>query len=246
MKKRARTLKKKWSYPVYLTIDWDYFIPEDLTWDLSHKESQFYHSTLWGTRGHLIRKMVTTGEENDFWPRLWNKISPPESTIVTDSHLGIWDDAGLHLSRTVVIIDQHHDVFNDASTGKVDCANWLAAWLGNDDKRRAIWVKAPHTWEDEIPSYARRKITVLKNIENLPSLLTPIGCHICRSGAWTPPWLDGKFKKFVQRSGMKLYGPLGKDLVEDAISPRWTLKDYRYLFQSIKVTNKLLYGGWRS
>jgi hypothetical protein len=38
--------------------------------------------------------------------------------------------------------------------------------------------------------------------ESIPTGIEVAAVHICRSGAWTPPWYDVKFLKFVRDSGL--------------------------------------------
>lgn len=61
-----------------LTIDWDYFVPEDLMLDLGHRETSFGINTVWKVRalgfahaGEAIEsKVQTTGEERGFWDKI--------------------------------------------------------------------------------------------------------------------------------------------------------------------------------
>jgi hypothetical protein len=60
-----------------LTIDWDYFIPEDPFLDFGHNESIFMQNEIWHMRAissniDLIEKIQTNKEEDNFWKFIKN------------------------------------------------------------------------------------------------------------------------------------------------------------------------------
>ena len=80
-----KTRKKK----LLVTIDWDYWVPEKLEWDMGHRESQFFLEAIWAFRGQLIEHMKTTGEELAFWDHLRSKLHLEiESAVITESWFG--------------------------------------------------------------------------------------------------------------------------------------------------------------
>ena len=153
----------------YVTVDWDYFIPEDPMWDFGHRESQFHLRHAWAIRILHFKEMRTNGLEKDFWPKLWQKFDIPVQDFirVSDSHSSVCNDPWFWEARTVVLIDAHHDMFGDGKSGRVDCGDWLSAWLRCHKSNRAFWVRADHTWEKDLPSYPGMK-ALSRRVEGLP------------------------------------------------------------------------------
>lgn len=230
----------------YVTIDWDFFIPEDPMWDFGHKEAPFFLKQIWGARIRYFREMATTGEEREFWDKLWDKLPLPvcPSLRVSESHLAVWNDPALHMANAVVLIDQHHDMFGDGKSDTVDCGNWLAAWLRQKRNRRAIWVRPDHSWGEGLPDgnkfkFLRSRTVVLDSIDELdPRDMPNATLHVCRSGAWTPPWLDAQFNRFVEASKLPQI-VLDRDW-SDPTQPRFTLTDYRQAFEAQKQWQQML------
>jgi hypothetical protein len=217
-----------------VTIDWDYFIPEHLDWDFGHRESLIFLQNLWIARGRYFREMRTTGQERGFWDRLKSRLGKTlfQQMEVSDSHVDVYTTPALAFAEKVVIIDRHHDIFNKPKD-HVDCGNWLADWLEGDSKRRAVWVKPgdEHVYSgDPIEPY-RKRVKILTYIPDLRKDVI-IGMHVCRSGCWTPPWLDAAFIRFVKESGYDIE----KLHLEwcDPLQPRFTLDDFRQMFNHTK------------
>jgi hypothetical protein len=142
----------KHSKSVAISIDWDFFVPEDPIWDLGHRETELHLNYLWKTRGYLLNQMVTTSEEETFWDWCYSWAKPINNTIsVSDSHLFALEDPAICSADVIVLIDQHHDLFGEDinlgnSESKINCGNWLKYWLQVDSSRKAIWVKPAHSY----------------------------------------------------------------------------------------------------
>ena len=195
----------------FVSIDWDYFIPERLEWDMGHQETSFHLNQLWSMRSHLFKVMRTTGQEVGFWNRLPFKLRMHDTVTVTDSHLHVTQDYRLNHAQHLVLVDRHHDVFTDHANGfKIDCGNWVRWWLDCAKGRTVTWVR-PN--DDQVhcsvPKHLQRRV---KTVREIPQIESPVGVHVCRSGCWTPPWLDAAFIRFVKASDARLY------CVED---PKW-------------------------
>ena len=116
-----------------LTVDWDYFVPEEFTWDIGHRESIIFLDMLWHTRGRLIDEMKTSGEQVGFWSRVKDSLNiETNEIIVTDSHVHVIDEAAK--CNHVIIIDAHHDCWplDAADPIKLHCGNWLTGWAAYD------------------------------------------------------------------------------------------------------------------
>ena len=180
-----------------LTIDWDYFVPEDPIHDFGHMENLFFLDQIWWFRVQYIDNIKTSGEELVFWNRLREKnIFPIDQVWVSDSHLPAYDIADLYNIDTIVSVDAHHDVWDLKETEKgceVDCGSWARYWLHSEFGRELLWVPSPTGTDDpETKPDGFAKI----DLGDLSGWEFPV-VHICRSGCWTPPWLDQKFIDFV-------------------------------------------------
>lgn len=214
-----------------ISVDWDYFAPYDVHWDIQHVESQMYLDFIWMTRGHLIDQYKTSGEEKTFWRWLLGGLGHPEEVLtVGESHATIVRDPGIwHGSDVILLFDQHHDCWNteddnrDDDTGRmihVACHTWGRAWLEEDLDRKLVWVYpdwlvldreygpiVDSECESDIADllHETEQLIVLPRKQFDFSYYTDDmveGIHVCRSGCWVPPWLDEAFCTFVKESGL--------------------------------------------
>lgn len=220
---------------VLLSIDFDTFVPENPLWDLGHREEELFLKMMWTFRGHLMPEMKTDGNEKDFWKRLPWQFSEPQDIFVSDSHL-----LAYHLTRDidyVVLVDRHHDCFEwpvKDRPFRVDCGNWVAAWLSACTKRKLLWVHPDDITADDLEICGevkhRRRILSVPYSRFREMLLdqdiqeTNLTVHVCRSGCWVPPWLDQDFVNFVKASG--LTPQIMQEGVWDPMTCRWNLDDY--------------------
>jgi hypothetical protein len=204
----------------FLTIDWDFFIPEKLEWRFHQEEKRLYLSTAWKRRYKYINEVKTNGEETSFWNKL--NLDKTLPYYVSDSHLAAYSLKELHSTDTVVIIDAHHDIFKIDEEGP-DCGTWLTFWLKKSKARKVYWVKPAHSICVPPTSGFEDQIVTLQKAEDLP-VFKYNATHVCRSGCWTPPWTDNAFIRFV-----KEYRETYKVIDEKWTNPmreRWTLADY--------------------
>jgi hypothetical protein len=203
----------------YLTIDWDFFVPEKAIWDISHRESELYLNFLWTHRAGLIEHSKTSGEEKSFWRQLG--VDMPDKVCVSDSHAYAYAVPGD--ADRVVLFDAHHDCWARNGDG-VACDNWLRIWLEQDEAREALWVYPKHmidNWgKQSIPKDLRSRVEVMEwkgkiELDEVDSV------HVCRSGCWTPPWLDEDFIAFVMR-GFQSNIFVMQDGIWDPMEMRWT------------------------
>ena len=89
---------------------------------------------------------------------------------------------------------------------EVNCANWLGKLLNDGLVKKANIILSSYTSErkeyfDEI----NKRFNVLyKDICDMKSKITVDILHICRSGAWTAPWLDNEFDKFINELNIQI------------------------------------------
>jgi hypothetical protein len=232
-----------------ITVDWDFFVREDPLWDIQHNETGLYINTLWHLRGHLIDAMKTDGNEKGFWKALQKQVDLHDVPVyVSESHSFAFQVILLHRPELVISYDTHHDLWPRAKNDPdVFCHNWLRAYLQTFQHARAIWVYPEHSAgqfrmpEDKIARRCKRRPP-----ENrLPASLQIEAIHICRSGAWTPPWLDEAFGKFVgetERFSKFRYVDEVKDAqgstLLNPLFPRWTPEDLQAARQFHETTRK--------
>jgi len=209
-----------------ISIDWDFFIPEDPMWDLGHCETLLHLKLLWQHRGNLIDLMKTTGAEKEFWKALQTWAKYKGQLTVSESHAFVLDDHDVMMSDLIVLFDQHHDCWPLENKREVGCHNWARAWLEADDNRQLIWVM-PDWLDAEIPDPPKDlpNFKAVHHNQFLPGVLEAevTSIHVCRSGCWTPPWLDEQFKQFLVDSGLETLPLQEGDW--DPFEPRWSEKD---------------------
>lgn len=216
-----------------ITIDWDYFVIYDNMWDLVHTESLFCLTTMWQYRKHLMNEIVSSGEEKTFWPWLYEHLNINSlCATLSDSHACIVDNDNLWTQcDTLLLFDQHHDCWDTSDNNRdkggriihLRCDCWGRAWLEENSERRMIWVYPDHldacAWEDirdlgeQLITVPRKKFDITEYSEWCIG-----GVHVCRSGCWSPPWLDKVFLKFIEDSGLQT--SVTQDGVWNPLQPR--------------------------
>lgn len=220
-----------------LTVDWDYFtplVPEDkplgealLEHDFGHQESLLFLKDMWKARYIHKDSLQTNGLERDFWGALPLAVRTDVQTSVSDSHAYVTDLIFNYDEPPIdqlVLVDAHHDVFCEADPNKFDCGNWLDLVLQNMPWVEVFWIQA--SWSKRVLSLPERyKGRVVEG--EWPSNGSIRDIHICRSGCWTPPWLDHKFVEFVQEApgSCALNNIVKPTEAWDAMAFRWTEQD---------------------
>ncbi|AVX21356.1 MULTISPECIES: hypothetical protein [Carboxydocella] len=198
---------------ILLSIDWDFFVPARPEWQVSLRESVRNQNQLWYKRylvakrqGEDLSKTVDVIPFYYLFPCYLQKYfsySPDALLLVTDSHKYSYELAREMDIEYVILFDTHADLGYGGLASldyEVNCANWLGKLLQEKIIKRATIVYSPHTLED--PGwFSEQNRTFPIGYTSpflLPSPLPLSAIHICRSGAWTPPWLDQKFEKLVR------------------------------------------------
>ncbi|KHD38747.1 arginase [Clostridium acetobutylicum] len=204
---------------VLLSIDWDYFIPIKREWCESYLESNKNVQAIWYKRyfkynniGIDIANEVKVGKIIDgFWEkinRIFN-IRKDAKVYVTDSHKWSYRIAKENDCKYVFNIDAHSDLGYEGIKSlmfEVNCSNWLGKLLGDNIIKNASIIYSPYTYENkeafnEINNEFHVNYCKLANIESCNNVYS---IHVCRSGMWTPPWLDKYFFDFVGASKRKI------------------------------------------
>lgn len=222
-----------------LSIDWDFFFPvpdagpEAVMYDWGHSESKFYMSSyLWRSRaiGFLVNGLPLpglSGEEQGFWKRF--DLSNVGSIQFAESHADI-----MHLvseGDEITNYDAHHDAgygkpLKDLTISCEDWAHWSAAKLGCTVKTvYPRWKLTGGCSAEQTPDCASVTLT---HDNGLPDPTPYDAVFVCRSGAWTPPWVDKAFDEFLLEAGEDLeevgeltHRPWWDDAVLAGDAARW-------------------------
>ncbi|MGM9967969.1 MAG: arginase [Rummeliibacillus sp.] len=222
-----------------LSIDWDYFISLDNQNGSSCIENERTINDLWYKRYFQLKaqgkdiqeRYELSNEVDNFW-REMKEIFEFDSHIhvyVSDSHALSYKIAHEFNCDDVYLFDAHSDLGYGGLPSldfELNCANWLGKLLKNNEVDEAHIVYGPYTAEK--PEYFKQmnkrfhieypKLNDLQPKEKISAI------HICRSGAWTPPWLDEKFAEFIQKMGIPY-------TVVDCQLRKWNPSDLTYADQ---------------
>lgn len=200
-----------------LSIDWDYFIhTQKENWG-SYIENTKNVINLWYKRyiqakalGKDIQKSFQLSSEIDgFWEKIKENFifAKGIKAYVSDSHTLSYDIAREQGCNAVYLFDAHADLGYGGLSSldfEVNCANWLGKLLKDNWIGEANIIYSPYTAEK--PDYFKHINNAFNvrypGFDDLDTGIEVSAVHICRSGAWTPPWLDERFAKFVDRLGI--------------------------------------------
>jgi len=197
-----------------LSIDWDYFIPLKREWLNSYAETPKNIEWIWNKRyiesalkGNDLEKSVDVAVPlKNFWNKIKEHFNFAESikVYVSESHMLSYYIAITNKCEEVYSFDAHTDLgyagINSVNFG-LNCANWLGKLLNEEKIKKAHIIYSPYTFEkpDNFRDFNNLfSIQYYRNINVLPQGIYIVAIHICRSGAWTPPWLDNKFEEFIK------------------------------------------------
>lgn len=233
---------------VLVTVDWDFFVPENPMHDMQHCETEFHLSVLWKTRYGLRNEIKTNGLQKEFWKKLG--LPPIREIYVSDSHVDALPLTRKHSIDLVINYDQHHDCW-PLKGDKVGCDNWLTGFL-RGRWCQAVWVRPPvgmFNDSDDMDVKAKGKLVVKDYGEPLGHLYAiepddDVILHVCRSGCWTPPWLDLDFIEFVKASGAIEVETL-RPAPWDGMTVRWSAEDFAEADEGHRQMQKMVerYGG---
>nr|WP_207754269.1 arginase [Caldicoprobacter guelmensis] len=199
-----------------LSIDWDYFICSKAS-EYSYIENSKSILDAWYKRYFIFRKQgkdlqrlySLSPEIRDFWMKVKQKfaIEPKVKVYISDSHVISYKVAKESRCSEVYLFDAHADLGYGGLASlnfELNCANWLGKLLKEKIIQRANIIYSPYAFEKP---HDFREINAIYDVkylrwENIPTGIEVVAVHICRSGAWTPPWYDANFLNFIQDSGL--------------------------------------------
>ena len=200
-----------------LSVDWDYFILNKDRSFGSYLENKRTTVDLWYKRYIQCRKRNESlynyfkldSYFNIFWDKI-RKIFTLDNRInvyVSDSHKISYYIAKNFSCDTVYLFDAHADLGYTAdnfSAFEVNCSNWLGKLLVEGIVKKAYIIHSPYTYEkpDDFKHMNSKFDIVYLQPEDLNTKIKVFTLHICRSGAWTPPWYDNEFMEFINNLGL--------------------------------------------
>jgi len=193
---------------ILLSIDWDFFFPTPehdphMIYDWGHSEGHsLYYGTIWTIRAaDLLRNTGelpgTSGEEISFWNRF--KFGEQATLFYSESHKDILHPLVRPYTKDILNFDAHHDAGYTRPIGKpsaVRCDNWAEFLIKKGSNIQVVYPAwKPHAFDCEPASQVEieRIIDDGKDYEQEFDAV-----FVCRSGAWTPSWLDGSFDDFIK------------------------------------------------
>jgi len=201
-----------------LSIDWDYFIYTNDNWG-SNLESNRSLIDFWYKRyiqekaqgQDIQRAFHLSSDLNTFWDKIkgYFKFSKGTKVYVSDSHALSYKIAKNNNCKIVYLFDSHSDLGYGGLSSlnfEVNCSNWLGKLMKEKQVIEANIFYSPYTTEK--PDYFKQMNSIYNirycNFNDLHNKCFGVSViHICRSGAWTPPWLDNKFVQFINALGMQ-------------------------------------------
>lgn len=198
---------------VLLSIDWDYFMPYIKNWNGSCIENnrsfikqwyiKYFEGKMHGV--DVIERFNVGRQLSYFWDLIYRhfKFTRDVKVIVSDSHKLSYDIAKKNSCSEVFLFDSHSDLgYGGLNSLKfeINCANWLGKLLSESVIDKAHIIYSPYTNEnpEDFKDINSKFNVKYQETDELKSDININVVHICRSGAWTPPWLDGKFITFIK------------------------------------------------
>ena len=190
-----------------LSVDWDYFFPDAFPFDWGHREESLYFEAIWSMRvadrdrtGKSVLDIMIPDKEvlRGFWKKVC--LNNPIMLYISESHA----DLGFILkdlqTEELYNFDAHHDFcYGETIPSDPDCGSW-AGYLLKKNRLKKYHVIYPE-WRKDSPENKPKimdqfssKINIHHEIPKMPSIDL---VFICRSYAWTPPWADDAWKRFI-------------------------------------------------
>ena len=193
-----------------LSIDWDYFFPNNFDFDWAMDESRFlFYEMIWPIRWGNIHLMTKELAKDIYHPdqQLLNgfldKIlinSNPSLLSIADSHTDIKHLINLFSAKVNIYnFDQHHDIYygNELPNkeSEPNCGNWVGYFLDRIESYHLYyppWRKSNLEHTGKLLHTNSVSFTIPKNPPSFQMIF------ICRSSPWTPSWSDHHWIKFIE------------------------------------------------
>jgi len=206
---------------VVLSIDFDFFIKEDISYDWGHRENGLFIGPIWPIRAMQLLsqgidplKDVGLVEDPSELPvslkKLGWKFCKQSRLSIAESHASAYHALKYHTNLEIINIDAHHDICYGQDE-KLDCGNWIYMLAKEGRVKKVtivypLWRKSEHDAEmdsDYLSNESVKKLTslgvevdVVYGIDKThPRKVREV--FIARSGAWVPPWTDDEFLQFI-------------------------------------------------
>jgi len=205
-----------------LSIDWDYFISDQNHQVLSFIENKRTVLDLWYKRYlqsqrsgiNLMHLYFLSPDVKNFWTKIRSvfTIDSKPHVFVSDSHKLSYYIAKHYSCEHVYSFDAHADLGYGGLSSldyEVNCGNWLGKLFRDKLIKSASIIYSPFTYETpenfeeinrlfNIEYISHDELEILGHKQSFQRTNIISYIHICRSGAWTPPWYDADFDQFVQ------------------------------------------------
>src|ERR1035437_6857214 len=204
-----------------LSVDWDFFFPElsydpelRSLYDWGHQDGGiFFLHDVWYDRaaGFILNNMplpTTSGDEATFWSRF--RFARGCKLYYAESHHKIYHPRVRRKAfERIVNYDAHHDGGYKMTTEMfledrmVTCQNWAIAFQLSGARIETVsprWKKGAMDVEPT-PAVPMHRHQDTGDSPSRPETFDKI--FVCRSGGWTPPWLDNKFEVFIADAPVK-------------------------------------------
>jgi hypothetical protein len=194
-----------------LVVDWDSFFPE-LTqdpkmwglYDWGHAETWLYKGPIWSSRavGFLMNDLPLPGMNED-WKTFWDRFDIDAGVLhYADSNVYAMADELWFPGEPpdqVWLYDAHHDSGYgdraDKKPGVVSCEDWMVAY-GEAGSELHMRYPTWKTWAMELEPEPWVEVDRAFD-DGQPNPVKFDSVFVCRSGAWTPPWCDLDFERFL-------------------------------------------------
>jgi hypothetical protein len=203
---------------VLISVDWDYFINAKRRTLCSLRDNyrnnylRWYKEYLQNPRLTLLYSLLPN--RGDFWAVLGQRYRLYSSTLlfISESHKYSYYLSKILDCQKVINFDAHADLGYSGypNVGAyTHCANWLGRLVNTAQVEEAEIVYSPYTHEkaadfrDFLKSGLTIHFTRLDKLGAQPQNEVVAGVHVCRSGAWTPPWYDQEFDRLINVSGLR-------------------------------------------
>lgn len=221
-----------------LSIDWDYFIDAsvkeraayfpDATTD---SRETFLQSLVWANRYVANPNLMELGViyDYDMVCGFLQKPQKSKAIMVADSHRHAHDFIMKNVKKSseieLINIDFHHDLYQSyENKGEPHAGDWALKLQEKLPKLKLKWVKRD---DSEMPDLPIEEISIKEALQGAFDII-----FLCRSGAWSPPHLDGAFIEMAEN--LLHIGPV---MAENGLMEE---REYKETMDSLQeVTNQL-------
>lgn len=190
-----------------LSLDWDYFFPDnfDFDWQMAENNYVFYEiiwSIRWGNMNYKTKQLAKDVYHPDrelysqFINIVLNYCVDPLLIGITDSHSNIsaiFESLNFIKKFSVWNFDQHHDFWygeTEVPEYNCDCGNWVKYYWNKIKEYHLVYP----AWRKKFPEPNFKKYSKYFNSidYSIPHNILPEFdvIFICRSSPWTPSWSD--------------------------------------------------------